>query len=419
MTLLSACLITKNEAARLPRCLDSLVGVVDEVVVVDTGSSDNTVEIAKAHGARVSTFSWIDDFSAARNVALDLARGQWILSIDADEWLRPGSSAALRAALDRVDVLAFKVTLWNHLDGERHEEERLTRLFRRDPRIRFEGRVHEQVTETLAPLVDAEHRWIELEGVALEHDGYLRTIMIERGKEKRNIALLERAVIEAPKDAYLRYKLAMELGERGGLLHLETALELLLAHPASEIARHPWAEQALINGALQLAASGRPAVVETVARACVAAFGAHPALTLARARAEVALGHPKEALALVVEAEAAGVRGPSFDLGALTVELCLTAAEAHRLLRQYEPAIDRLQRARQAQPGAAAPVHKMMELAMEIGDMPSALRLGLTRLKEHPDDAGTLTLCALVAERCGDLTTARRWRTSAAAARAA
>ena len=85
MAKLSVCLIVRNEASNLPRCLDSIRGLADEIVVVDTGSTDDTVAIAQRHGARVSTLVWQDDFSAARNASIELATCDWILVFDADE----------------------------------------------------------------------------------------------------------------------------------------------------------------------------------------------------------------------------------------------------------------------------------------------------------------------------------------------
>jgi glycosyltransferase involved in cell wall biosynthesis len=85
--LISLCMIVKDEAQRLPRCLASAKPYVDETVVVDTGSQDETISIAKEYGAKVSSFQWCDDFAAARNYSLSLATGQWILLLDADEEL--------------------------------------------------------------------------------------------------------------------------------------------------------------------------------------------------------------------------------------------------------------------------------------------------------------------------------------------
>src|SRR5581483_7060685 len=101
---LSICMIVRDEAAGLPRCLASLAGVADELVVVDTGSLDATPALAEAAGARVIRIAWPRDFAAARNVSLDAATGDWCVVIDADEELAPPMRAALRETVERADA---------------------------------------------------------------------------------------------------------------------------------------------------------------------------------------------------------------------------------------------------------------------------------------------------------------------------
>ena len=146
---LSACLIARDEEEFLPRCLASLAGVVDEICLLDTGSRDRTVEIAHAAHAVVGTRAWDQDFSAARNASLNLATGDWILQIDADEEIDPTSLANLRTDLEAGPPCRLvEVTL---LDGTSHPGAvRLPRLFRRDDRIRYRRAVHESVIDSLA-----------------------------------------------------------------------------------------------------------------------------------------------------------------------------------------------------------------------------------------------------------------------------
>ena len=98
---ITLCLIARDEEAMLPACLESVRGAVDEIVLVDTGSRDRTVEIARAAGAKVVEQAWRDDFSAPRNEALRLATGQWVLQLDADERLAPGAGERLRVEVGR------------------------------------------------------------------------------------------------------------------------------------------------------------------------------------------------------------------------------------------------------------------------------------------------------------------------------
>ncbi len=188
--LLSAALIVKDEQAALPACLASLAGAVDEVVVCDTGSTDRTVEVAQAMGARVVRAPWTDDFSAARNVALDACRGTWVLSIDADEQLCLHEGTSLRLLVQRADVAALGVRLRNRTDrfGSGGYEHDALRLFRRGD-LHWVGAVHETLrsrTSGEPPLAG------RAEGLHLDHDGYLSAVFQERDKARRNLALAEK-----------------------------------------------------------------------------------------------------------------------------------------------------------------------------------------------------------------------------------
>ncbi len=232
---LSLCMIVRDEAELLPRCLESVRGTVDEVVVVDTGSRDATPAIARQQGARVFAFEWCDDFAAARNVGLEQATGDWILVMDADEVLAPGSGALLREAM-RGPHGAYLLDLEN-LTGESGEERsrvRLLRLFRNLPGIRYEGRVHEQVTASLERLELSTGTC----AARLVHDGYMAARMQARDKHGRNLALLEAMRAEAPASPYVTYHLAKTLMAMGrapeALAACTEALDLLACEAAPE-----------------------------------------------------------------------------------------------------------------------------------------------------------------------------------------
>jgi len=185
--LLSATLIARDEEENLGACLDSLAGFADEVVVVDTGSTDATVEIATERGARVFHQRWQDDFAAARNAALGEAAGAWILYIDADERLEPIDFEAARSSLREAPEAAFRVGLRPFAHATPFLE---YRLWRASPEIRFRGVIHEQVVDAIHRAARRDSRpisdWPEL---MIDHCGYEED---QARKHRRNLPLLRR-----------------------------------------------------------------------------------------------------------------------------------------------------------------------------------------------------------------------------------
>lgn len=220
-------MIVRDEESRLGRCLGSVEDLVDEIVVVDTGSVDRTVELARSYGARIGHFTWVDDFAAARNHALSLTTQPWRLILDADQWIADPVAAAV--VLDRlshtpprfigmVDAFEARADGTLNTDAVPFREARLL-----PDGVRYTGRVHEQPT----PRDRLEHV-----ALAVGHDGYRPEAMAR--KEERNTALLVAALTEEPENAYLWYQLGSEFAARGhdaeALPHLVQAFNL--THPA-------------------------------------------------------------------------------------------------------------------------------------------------------------------------------------------
>ena len=197
---ITACYITKNEAQFLGRSLASIAGVPDETIVVDTGSTDETVAIARRYGATVLTFPWCDDFAAARNYALDHVPpsgdpDHWILFLDADESFAPPiRRAQLEELLTGSAAEGYFVRmLHDERDGQQSESWSTLRMFRFSPHLRYAGRIHEQVVhidDRARPLTVA-HAPREL---VLHHLGYRAEV--SEAKARRNLALLERDMRE-------------------------------------------------------------------------------------------------------------------------------------------------------------------------------------------------------------------------------
>jgi tetratricopeptide (TPR) repeat protein len=225
----SLCMIVKNEERFLRACLESVRGAVDEICIVDTGSTDATREIAAEFGARVVERPWRSDFAWARNEALALATRRWILVLDADETLRPESIPTLRTL---ANVPAATTGLWvrcyNHVDdyaGTGASSHAIARVFPNSPRIRYLSPIHEYITCDGADTgIEARHG-----SLAIDHYGYLGAIVKERGKAERNLAIIQAAVERDPGNPFHWYNLGTTaLIEKRGEAAI-AALEKMLA----------------------------------------------------------------------------------------------------------------------------------------------------------------------------------------------
>jgi GT2 family glycosyltransferase/MoaA/NifB/PqqE/SkfB family radical SAM enzyme/Flp pilus assembly protein TadD/glycosyltransferase involved in cell wall biosynthesis len=228
---LSLCMIVKNEQTNLVRCLSSIKAAVDEMIVVDTGSTDRTKELAAVFGAKVFDFNWDEDFSSARNFSLSKATGDWILVIDADETVSSRDHETIRDLIlkSQVGTGGYYLTTRNYVveantagwvanDGSYRDEDagtgwypnRKVRLFRNDPRIRFSGAVHELVE---AAMQNAGMRITEC-SVPIHHSGKLdRASVLEKGQRYYLLGLKKIEETGGTPRAIL--ELAIQAGELG------------------------------------------------------------------------------------------------------------------------------------------------------------------------------------------------------------
>lgn len=239
-TNISLVMIVKNEEANIERCLYSVSQLVNEIVIIDTGSTDRTKEIAVRYGAVIYDYPWCDDFSAARNYALDQATNPWSLVLDADEYISWMNIDEIykfisgNPAIGRVKL----IDQFDDTDGIAHETVYISRLF--PTSCRYKGRIHEQIDSHYPRLV------IDLE---IQHDGYVGTY-----KSKRNVPLLKKSIEEYPWDPYYYFQLAKEY--RGmkeieqWFLSSKQAFKLLSG-------KEGFAPSALVNFIYSIISSGR------------------------------------------------------------------------------------------------------------------------------------------------------------------
>lgn len=245
---LSVCLITKNEEKFLAQSLKSVRGLATQIIVVDTGSNDRTVEIAREFGAEIYSFAWSDDFAAARNAAIEHATGDWILILDADEELPVAQHAKLLADLQRADSLGYRLPLVNagqEIEGRSF----IPRLFRNAPGVFFHGRIHEQVFPSLLPLCKKFGMQTTLGSAEILHHGYTKEMVRDRNKVERNLHLLKQAIADNPTDANLIMNLGLELVRseklHEGIVKYREAFALMSRQPANEIV--PELREALLS----------------------------------------------------------------------------------------------------------------------------------------------------------------------------
>lgn len=215
---LSLTMIVKNEEEYLTGCLQSVQGIADEIIVVDTGSDDRTVEIARSFGARVLARPWRHDFAWARNQALRAATGEWALVLDADERF-VGEAHKMRKAMRQKGVVAFQVPIRSDILGQPHIHSAV-RLFRLVPGVSFERRLHEQVLPSLVRVFPRGQ--IRKAPFLIEHLGYQPDVIEKRDKRTRNLELAKAEVSAHPDDGFGIFSLGVELM---GLGQTEEAVE--------------------------------------------------------------------------------------------------------------------------------------------------------------------------------------------------
>ena len=202
------CVIARNEEATIGMAIKSVLALVDEMILVDTGSTDNTRIIAEGYGARVLDIPWEDDFSHARNAALEEASGDWVLILDADEFLEPIRPVDFQRMLHIPEAAGFRLRLSTGNEDDSSQHTSSIRLFRNHPEVRYIYPIHEQVGPALEHWAAGQVLSILDSDLTVIHDGQ-RPERSVHGRE-RNLRILRKALLSHPQEPYFPYRLACD-----------------------------------------------------------------------------------------------------------------------------------------------------------------------------------------------------------------
>lgn len=428
---LSLAMIVRNEEGRLRNCLASVANLVDEIIVVDTGSTDSTVTIATSFGARIGHFPWVDDFAAARNKSLRLCTGNWVLILDADEAVDSADHPAIREACAQDRIPAFFMTLRNYFldsrlvfldqairpnDGRYDQGSEFSycadfqglRLCRRFQDLCFEGRIH----ELLVPYFNQRHLPIGNLEAVIHHFG--KVDLAREEKKKIHYLRMARDQVDLdPTNAQSQFNLMTqactaqewELAIASGLAFLalqarppETVLTTL-AFALQEEGRYaeamPYLKRVLLSSPkhplalmrlpISLAQTGHAAEALKMLERAIRLQPSLPAPRMVKAGIQTDLGQHAEALATLKEGIAACPKDPALRVALIKLDL--------RLGQEAQAALDAWDALKNIPRGGEGHWHALVAgFLLNSGETAKGRRVLEQGLKLHPTHASLLRL---------------------------
>ncbi len=338
---ISVCMIVKNEAANLRGCIESLRDLSSEIIVVDTGSTDETVSIAEQLGARVHHFQWIDDFAAARNESLRHATGDWVFWLDADDRLSQQAIDQLKraAAEGKADAFMCLVPSTNH-EGASEVTEHV-RLFRNHLGIHFQYAIHETAFLSVAEL----GLRLAYTDISIEHTGYHDQAAKAR-KAARNLAIIEQQIRQHPEDADMIFYRGQA---RGMVNDVDGVAADMLEYLAKSVPqqrfdlRRFWAYVSLISA---FQCKKDPEAMDMLLRDALIEFPGHPHFLYHEAMQQIPKGNLQEGLRLLKQTQEAmqkpvrGLRPPQAAVAAHLADVCRALGHTEEALRWAKEALD-------------------------------------------------------------------------------
>jgi tetratricopeptide (TPR) repeat protein len=411
----SLCMIARDEERFLPECLRRAAPCVDEIIVVDTGSKDRTVEIAKSFGAKVIHRAWDEDFSAPRNAGIEQATGDWILVLDADEFLLDGSKEQIETLVQDPAAAGYHMRFVNVYSGGKTAGVMMVRLFRNLPDVRYQNVIHEQVTPSLVRIGAKQGLALSTCELEVEHHGYSNEVIDSRNKNERNERLFKKQLAVSPGDIYCLYKYGDFLRRLSGREAdsrrlLEECLTQIRIGAPSLPRELPYAAEVAALCALESARVGETdralAVIDEALRRYLPTPNLHyiaANLMLQQGQSDAAIAHFRRCLAyrgqtLVVPVE----EGVTSHVSLIGIAQALwqkgDLARAERIA----------QRACELAPDYEVGQMALSKMQLGKGDAASALQTLTSYLQRRPDSAGACQQATLILQRIGCADQAKR-----------
>lgn len=366
---ISLCMIVKNEEDCIGSCLQSVQSAVDEIIVVDTGSTDTTVDMALKAGAAVHLHEWQGDFAAARNASIQLASGEWILVLDADETLAEGHGALLRQMVaDLPDADGFFVRIVNYFGTEAQQTgssvSSALRLFRNKPAYLFEGRIHEQIVQ---PILTANpEAQLLYSSIQLNHGGYLPEVVKKKNKVKRNMSLLIQELEHTDNESFHRYNLGVEYMREGDFLLAREQFQLSRA--VNDWRKSSFGHVVVLREVNCLQALGRWEEAVELCQSAAADLSQFPDLFFTLGRIHYHLRQWKQAEAAFRTALEIGEAPPNYTStsGVGTYSASFHLGKTHEQLGDYDGAIQWYAHALRFNPSLLSPFLRLISLLARI-----------------------------------------------------
>jgi glycosyltransferase involved in cell wall biosynthesis len=402
---LSLCMIVRDEEDMLPRTLEAISPAVDEIIIVDTGSTDATIKIARSFGATVIEREWTGSFSDARNASLDAATGDWFLYLDADEVLVSDDVDRLRTLLGQTWREAFFMHETNFTGDEGtgvSVVHSALRLFRNRPNYRFSGRLHEQIAFHLPAYLPER---ITQSPVRINHYGYLGVVRESKDKARRNLDLLLAQQRETPAHAlggFFHYNLGSEYFANADVDKAVEEFEVAIGKvEADNTYWHEYVPSLVLRSVKSLRAAGRNEEALKRSEQGLNHFPGFTDLVFEQGMASIGLDRPADAAEYLERAIEMGDAPSRYTatVGAGTFMPRIVLATLHLNRGRWEPALELLRWCVEHHAEYVGTIYPYATALLQSGEAPEAVVAQVEKAGPKLTAAGRFMLATALFEQ--------------------